>query len=40
MNQHIANLDTYMDQMKYYRDQQNKKFRKQNAGKIITTEDL
>ncbi|TNV79445.1 hypothetical protein FGO68_gene16212 [Halteria grandinella] len=26
--------------MKFYRDSQNKKYRQQNAGKIITTEDL
>ncbi len=33
-------LDTYMDQLKYYRDSQKQSFSKQNAGKVVTTADL
>ncbi len=33
-------LDAYMDQLKYYRDSQNHSFKKQNAGKVVTTADL
>eukprot|EP00347_Sterkiella_histriomuscorum_P010826 403374778 len=33
-------LDTYMDQIKYYREMQRQNFRQENIGRVITTADL
>ena len=40
ITQHHQQLETYYDQLKFYRDSQRNKYRAQNQGKVITTADL
>ena len=40
VNLHHQQLETYYDQLKFYRDSQRNKYRAHNQGKVITTADL